>query len=117
MSPRTYAHGLWIGACPILRRPMAGPAHRYFSWTSAPLMRGTPGALLTALVLLAGATLTWLAWNATMKAEAQRSRAELAMRATDIQSAIESRLLAYEGLLRAGVGLMDSSWPVRPEQW
>jgi hypothetical protein len=96
---------------------VVSPANRPDPWTSVPLMRGTPGALLTALVLLAGTTLTWLAWNATMKAEEQRSRAELVLRVTDIQSAIESRLMAHEGLLRAGAGLVYASWPIRPDQW
>jgi PAS domain S-box-containing protein len=93
------------------RPPQSNPAG------SAPLARGVPGALLTAIVLIAGATLTWLAWRATREAEDARAASELAVAATDVEAAIGDRLLAYEGLLRAGAGVVNAFWPLTAQQW
>jgi PAS domain S-box-containing protein len=82
-----------------------------------PLGRGIPGAVLTIIVLVVGAMLTWLAWRATAQAEEERVDSALALQAADIQSAIEDRLLAYEGLLRAGAGVISGFWPVSLQQW
>jgi PAS domain S-box-containing protein len=84
---------------------------------SAPPARGVPGALLTTIVLLAGATLTWLAWRATREAEDARAASELAVAATDVEAAIGDRLMAYEGLLRAGAGVVNAFWPLTGGQW
>ncbi|MGH8178576.1 MAG: sensor histidine kinase [Steroidobacter sp.] len=84
---------------------------------ASPLLYGMPGALLTAFVLVAGVTLTWLAWDTTSQAEEQRARDELAMHAMDIQTALYDRLLAYEGLLRAGAGLIDAFGSVSAQHW
>lgn len=91
--------------------------HGYKRLGSLPLWRGMPGAALTAAVLVAGAMLTWLAWRAIAHAEEERARSELALRAADIESALEDRLLAYEGLLRAGAGVVNAFWPVSFPQW
>src|SRR5262245_34539457 len=97
---------------------MRGSWLQRFKWSGdAGLSRGMPGAALTAAVLIAGALLTWLAWRAISQAEAERARNELALRAADIESAIEDRLLAYEGLLRAGTGVVNAFWPVNFQQW
>jgi PAS domain S-box-containing protein len=85
--------------------------------SDVPLGRGVPGAALTLIVLLAGATLTWLAWRATAQAEEERARNSLTLQAADIESAIEDRLLAYEGLLRASAGVISGFWPVSLPQW
>lgn len=84
---------------------------------STPLARGIPGALLTSVVLILGATLTWLAWRATLEAEETRAASELAVAANDVDAAIEDRLLAYEGLLRAGAGVVNAFWPLTADQW
>jgi len=96
-------HGTWLQRCS--------------SEADVALARGAPGALLTIIVVVAGATLTWLAWRATVNAEEQRARGELALEATEIEAAIEDRLLAYEGLLRSGAGVVNAFWPVSGEQW
>jgi PAS domain S-box-containing protein len=83
----------------------------------APAIRRIPSALLTFVVLIGGALLTWVAARAALDAEKQRARAELTLQASDIQSAIQDRLLAYEALLRAGIGVVDAFWPPRPEHW
>lgn len=68
-------------------------------------------------VLLTGGALTWVAARAAIESEKQRARAQLQLLAADTQSAIGDRLLAYEALLRAGVGLLDAFWPVRSDNW
>lgn len=85
--------------------------------SDASLARSVPGALLTVVVLIAGASLTWLAWRATSQAEEQYAHSQLAARVASVQSAIEDRLLAYEGLLRSGVGVINAFWPVSAAQW
>ncbi len=80
-------------------------------------LRGLPGALLTVLVVVAGALITLLAARATARAEQHNARTALAVHAGDIENEIKAHLLAYEGLLHAGAGLIDTLWPVSPEQW
>src|SRR5690606_11322169 len=99
--------------CASKRRLSDTPAPMHGTWlqrcsseADVALARGAPGALLTIIVVVAGATLTWLAWRATVNAEEQRARGELALEATEIEAAIEDRLLAYEGLLRSGAGIV-----------
>jgi CHASE1-domain containing sensor protein len=82
-----------------------------------PALRRMSGTFLTIAVLLAGLTLTWVAASAAIESEKQRTRAQLQLLAADTQSAIGDRLLAYEALLRAGVGLLDAFWPVSSENW
>jgi len=82
-----------------------------------PALRRMSGAILTFAVLLAGGTLTWVAASAAIESEKQRARAQLQLLTADTQSAIGDRLLAYEALLRAGVGLLDAFWPVRSDHW
>ncbi len=81
-----------------------------------PVLRRMSSALLTFAVLIAGFMLTWVAARAAIDSEKQQARAELQLLTADIQSAIGDRLLAYEALLRAGVGLLDAFWPVAERQ-
>jgi len=83
----------------------------------APVLRHVSGALLTFAVLLAGGMLTWVAARAAIDSERQRARAEMQLLTADIQSAVGDRLLAYEALLRAGVGLLDAFWPIQSDDW
>jgi PAS domain S-box-containing protein len=76
-----------------------------------------PNVLLTILVLLAGAALTWVAARAAIETERQRARAQLTLQTADIESAIRDRFLAYEALLRAGSGIVDVLWPLTSQQW
>jgi PAS domain S-box-containing protein len=82
-----------------------------------PALRRLSGAILTFVVLLAGGTLTWVAARTGIDTEKQRARAQLQLLAADSESAIGDRLLAYEALLRAGVGLLDAFWPIRSDDW
>jgi PAS domain S-box-containing protein len=82
-----------------------------------PALRRMSGAILTLAVLLAGGALTWVAASAAIESEKQRARAQLQLLTADTQSAIGDRLLAYEALLRAGVGLLDAFWPVSSDNW
>jgi PAS domain S-box-containing protein len=74
-------------------------------------------ALLTFAVLIAGFMLTWVASRAASDSEKQQARAELQLLTADIQSAIGDRLLAYEALLHAGVGVLDAFWPIESDDW
>jgi PAS domain S-box-containing protein len=82
-----------------------------------PVLRRMSSALLTVAVLVAGFMLTWAAARAAFDVEKQRSRAELQLLTSDIQSVIGDRLFAYEALLRAGAGMLDAFWPVDGEDW
>jgi PAS domain S-box-containing protein len=82
-----------------------------------PVLRRMSSALLTFAVLIAGFMLTWVAARAASHSEKQQARAELQLLTADIQSAIGDRLLAYEALLRAGVGLLDAFRPVESVNW
>jgi PAS domain S-box-containing protein len=82
-----------------------------------PALRRLSGAILTFVVLLAGGTLTWIAARTGIETEKQRARAHLQLVAADAESAIRDRLLAYEALLRAGVGLLDAFWPIQSDDW
>ena len=82
------------------------------AFSRAPAVRRLSGVLLIVAVLLAGGALTWIAATAAIDSEKQRARAELRSLTADIESAISDRLLAYEALLRAGVGVLDAFWPV-----
>jgi PAS domain S-box-containing protein len=82
-----------------------------------PVRRRLSGALLTLVVLLAGGALTWVAARSAIDTEKQRARVELRLLTADIESAISNRLLAYEGLLRAGAGVVDAFWPLAREDW
>ena len=82
-----------------------------------PALRRFSGALLTCAVLLAGGTLTWIAARTGIETEKQRARSQLQLLAADTESAIGDRLLAYEALLRAGVGLLDAFWPIQSDDW
>jgi PAS domain S-box-containing protein len=85
--------------------------------SGVPALRRLPGALLTAAVLVAGGALTWVATRTATDSEKQRSQAELQLFAADVETAISDRLLAYEGLLRAGGGVIDAFWPVDTADW
>jgi PAS domain S-box-containing protein len=82
-----------------------------------PVLRRMSSALLSFAVLIAGFMLTWVAARSAIDSEKQQARAELQLLTTDIQSAIGDRLLAYEALLRAGVGTIDAFWPVQSADW
>jgi signal transduction histidine kinase len=79
--------------------------------------QGIPGAVLTTIVLLAGALLTWLAWDGTRKAEEQRAQSEITLAAAEVQSVIQDRLFGSEGMLRAGAGVANGFWPPSGEHW
>ena len=88
--------GEWLHASAACRRSGACPARYSLSLSCSPAAR-SPGSR-----------------------RAQPSTARSSGRApscssltADIQSAIGDRLLAYEALLRAGVGVLDAFWPVR----
>jgi PAS domain S-box-containing protein len=68
-------------------------------------------------VLLAGGSLTWVAARTGIETEKLRARGQLQLLAADTESAIGDRLLAYEALLRAGVGLLDAFWPIQSDDW
>ena len=87
------------------------------AFSRVPAVRRLSGVLLTVAVLLAGGALTWVAARATIESEKQRARAELRSLTADIESAINDRLLAYEALMRSGVGVLDVFWPVASENW
>src|SRR5678815_606689 len=82
-----------------------------------PALRRASGAMLTLVVLLVGGTLTWVAARTAIASEKQRARTQLQLLAADTESAIGDRLLAYEALLRAGVGLLDAFWPIKSDDW
>src|SRR5918994_5910755 len=82
-----------------------------------PVLRRMSSALLTLAVLIAGFMLTWVAARAAIDSEKQQARAELQLLTADIQSAIGDRLLAYEALLRSGVGVLDAFWPIDSNDW
>ena len=82
-----------------------------------PALRRVSGAMLTLVVVLAGGTLTWIAARTAIESEKQRARTQLHLLAADTESAIDDRLLAYEALLRAGVGLIDAFWPIKSDDW
>ena len=96
---------------------MDGGGQWLHAFRRVPALRRVSGALLTFAVLLAGGMLTWVAARAALESEKQQARAELQLLTADVQSAIGDRLLAYEALLRAGVGLLDAYWPVRSDNW
>jgi PAS domain S-box-containing protein len=73
--------------------------------------------MLTLVVLLAGGALTWVAARTAIESEKQRARTQLHLLAADTESAIGDRLLAYEALLRAGVGVLDAFWPIHSDDW
>jgi PAS domain S-box-containing protein len=79
--------------------------------------RGVYGTLLTILVLVSGALLTWLTWRANINADKAGAEAELSLQAADIEAEIRDRLGASEALLRAGAGVVNTFWPVTREQW
>jgi PAS domain S-box-containing protein len=94
-----------------------GGGGEWFRVSRVPALRRMSGAFLTFGVLVAGGMLTWVAARAAIDSEKQRAYAELQLLTGDIQSAIGDRLLAYEALLRAGVGLLDAFWPIQSDHW
>ncbi|HEX7114956.1 MAG TPA: CHASE domain-containing protein [Steroidobacter sp.] len=84
---------------------------------AAPVARGLPAALITTIVLVGGTILTGLAWRGSIEAQARHAREGLSQHLTAVASSIRDRMLAYEALLRAGVGVVDAFWPVSREQW
>jgi CHASE1-domain containing sensor protein len=79
--------------------------------------RGAYGTLLTIVVLVSGAFLTWLTWRANINAGKARAEAELSLQAADVEAGIRDRLRASEALLRAGAGAVNTFWPISREQW
>ena len=96
---------------------MGGGGQSMHAFSRVPAVRRLSGVLLTVAVLLAGGALTWVAARAAIDSEKQRARAELRSLTADIESAISDRLLAYEALMRSGVGVLDAFWPVASENW
>ena len=74
-------------------------------------------ALVLSAVLAIGGSLTALLSRTVHQAEQQEARTALANDARDIATAIEAHLLAHEGLLRAGVGLIDTFSIVSRDEW
>lgn len=52
-----------------------------------------------------------------MNTQEERARSALSQDASEIQSMLQSRVFAYEGLLRSGVGVVNAFWPVSAGQW
>src|SRR5690606_16613795 len=50
-------------------------------------------------------------------AEERGVRDALAVHAADVQLTLENRLLAHEGLLRAGAGMLGAVWPLTAQPW
>ncbi|MFC6674141.1 CHASE domain-containing protein [Marinobacterium aestuariivivens] len=78
------------------------------------LLRSGRGALLTFLPLLL--LTVWLWWNA-LSDVTQSARERFEFRVSEAQFAIEQRLLAYEQVLRGGVGLFAASDQVTRDEW
>jgi signal transduction histidine kinase/CHASE1-domain containing sensor protein/ActR/RegA family two-component response regulator len=86
----------------LLRRDWANLATRWAAWTT----------LLLALAL------TTASWRFAHQRAAQEAQAELHIRGSALASRIEERMLAYEQLLRGGVGLFAAAGgTVGREDW
>jgi PAS domain S-box-containing protein len=68
-------------------------------------------------VVLIGAALTTLAWREAVHDQRSLIDRALIARATQIETVLTDRLMAYEALLVAGVGLFDASEEVSEEEW
>lgn len=82
----------------------------------APSGRGL-GILVSLAVLIIGAAYTWFAWRDAVRDGEAVAQSALSVRADQIEAAVKSRILAYEALLHAGVGLFDASDHVTAEEW
>ena len=85
--------------------------------TDDPPQRWPLSALVIAAVLVVGAAMTWFAWRDALADERAATQRALNARATQIVTALKDRMLAYEALLYAGVGLFESSEDVSSEEW
>jgi PAS domain S-box-containing protein len=96
---------------PITRHAAAYPR------TEAPARRWPLNALVIAAVVLIGAALTALALREAVHDQRSMIDRALIARATQIETVLTDRLMAYEALLVAGVGLFDASEEVSEEEW
>lgn len=71
----------------------------------------------SALALLAGLLVTWMAASHAGRVRLQFAQEEFAARCAVITKAVEDRIAAYEALLRAGEGVALASWPIRHDTW
>lgn len=81
------------------------------------LMKFSRGWRAPWVVLLAGLSLSLWAWQASEKETRQRAQEQFEFRSQRIESAIRSRMLAYEHMLRGGVSLFLSSDGVDRSEW
>ena len=91
--------------------------HATYSRTEAPARRWPLNVLVIAAVLLIGAALTALAWREAVHDQRSMIDRALIARATQIETVLTERLMAYEALLLAGVGLFDASDDVSEDEW
>lgn len=73
--------------------------------------------LLALAVLAIGVAFTTFAWLTALKNEHRAAERALVSLSAQIETAIRTRLLAYEAVLRAGVGLLGASQNVTAEEW
>lgn len=92
------------------------PSRRTPRSPDAPSGRGL-GLLVPLAVLIIGAAYTWFAWRDAVRDEHVAIARTLSVRAQQIETALRGRMLAYEALLHAGVGLFDASERVSAEEW
>jgi PAS domain S-box-containing protein len=108
---RARAGGRTMFSSPITRHAAVYPR------TEAPARRWPLNALVIAAVLLIGAALTALAWREAVHDQRSMIDRALIARATQIETILTDRLMAYEALMLAGVGLFDASEEVNEEEW
>ncbi len=73
---------------------------------------------IAGLILLASLAFTLLAWQYSLQAEESAARSRFDFRVQDIKANIRTRMLAYEQVLRGGVGVFSASAaPVSRQQW
>jgi len=86
---------------------------------SAPVAhrRGRFGNAAVLGVIAIGLAVTWLAAHQTKLANERGGERALAARINLIEFALRDRLMTYEAVLHAGVGLFESSEAVTTEEW
>ncbi len=75
------------------------------------------GKLLVGLLVLGGLTTTYLGWRYASDSAVNLANDRFQNRMIRIKSAIHDRMLAYEQVLRGGVGLFNASKEVSRQEW
>lgn len=75
------------------------------------------GMLVAWLILAVSLSITFFLWNHTKKDVMQLAVERFDFHVSEAKSAVHQRMLAYEHLLRGGVGLMNTSRTVTREEW